>query len=273
MDKIKDFAVNSVRWLSLEDFEGEVWKDVIGYEGAYQVSNYGRVKSLERKILFMSKYGEMEERMQYARIKKINDNGRGYKSCPLLKDNKQKMKYIHIIVAQAFIPNLKNLPQINHKDENKANNCVDNLEWCDARYNVTYGTARKRHKKTRRENGNCRQIDIYDLKGNLIKSYDCAYEMERDGYNRRAAYNVCNHRSKTYKGLVFRFKDDPFSLTNNQWNRKKSVFQYKDGVLIKEYKSIKEAESGNGLCRNRLYSDSYAGTRNPIINGFTYVIK
>lgn len=101
----------------------EIWKDVLGYEGVYKVSNWGRVWSVRKKILM-----------------KLHDNGtgKGYKYIWGYKDGNREKLYIHIIVAQAFIPNPKNLPEVNHKDENPANNCVDNLEWCTHQYNSAY---------------------------------------------------------------------------------------------------------------------------------------
>lgn len=108
--------------------ELEEWKDIPDYEGKYQVSNMGRVKSLN-----------------YARRKQVKvlrpgiEKTRGYLSVTLLKDGKQKTKPVHRLVAIAFIPNPNDLPQVNHKDENKLNNCVDNLEWCNAKYNCNYG--------------------------------------------------------------------------------------------------------------------------------------
>ena len=107
----------------------EVWKDIKGYEGTYQVSSYGRVKSL--------KYGK-------ERILKSRVNSYGYLHLNLCKNGKSYNKKIHRLIAEAFIPNPKNLPEINHKDENKLNNNIDNLEWCTHKYNTNYGTRTKR---------------------------------------------------------------------------------------------------------------------------------
>ena len=101
----------------------EIWKDIKGYEGLYQVSNFGRVKS-STKILAN-------------RLSK-----RGYYIVTLYKNAKGVTKTVHRLVAQAFIPNPDNLPQVNHKDENKLNNRVDNLEWCTAKYNINYSSAK-----------------------------------------------------------------------------------------------------------------------------------
>ena len=114
----------------------EEWRDIVGYEGIYQVSNWGRVKSLPRKI--KNQYGK-EERMMTQRLDKD-----GYKRVGLNKDGKQIYYGVHRLVAQAFIENPYNYQQVNHKDENKANNKVDNLEWCTQEYNQNYGTINER---------------------------------------------------------------------------------------------------------------------------------
>jgi hypothetical protein len=103
----------------------EIWKDIEGYEGLYQVSNLGNVKSLyTNKNLSYIKCGRDRE----------------YLSVSLSKDKKLKIYYIHRLVAETFIDNPNNYPYVNHKDENKQNNCVNNLEWCSPKYNINYGT-------------------------------------------------------------------------------------------------------------------------------------
>lgn len=118
----------------------EVWKDIKGYEGIYQVSNLGNIKSLDR-ITCDGK-----------RIKGRNLKGGGgkniYISVLLCKNGNYKSFKVHRLVAETFIDNPKNLPMVNHKDENKKNNHVENLEWCDAKYNNNYGTMRQRQAKS-----------------------------------------------------------------------------------------------------------------------------
>lgn len=109
----------------------ETWRDIAGYEGMYQVSNLGRVRSLDRT----DKRGRKWSGKVLAPIK----TKLGYLHIHLLSDGKPETAKIHRLVAESFIPNPDNLPEINHKDENKANNVVTNLEWCDRRYNTTYG--------------------------------------------------------------------------------------------------------------------------------------
>lgn len=105
----------------------EVWVDLPGYEGLYRISNMGNIMSLPRKG---TKGGLMVGVV----------HPKGYRQVSLRKDGKQFTEKVHRLVALAFIPNPNNSPQVNHKDENKLNNRVDNLEWCDNTYNHEYGT-------------------------------------------------------------------------------------------------------------------------------------
>ena len=128
----------------------EEWRDIHGYEGIYQVSNLGRVRSLDR----VTSLG----RIVSGKIKAACDNGNGYLVVNLKYNGKQKMRTVHKLVAEAFINrnNFKFMPdenknditltnlQVNHKDENKTNNIVSNLEWCTHKYNNNYGTMRQR---------------------------------------------------------------------------------------------------------------------------------
>ena len=105
----------------------EIWKEVPGYEGYYWVSNFGNVKSVPRQG---SRGGIMAGRI----------DKKGYKDFTFRKDGEQTTMKCHRLVAMAFLPNPNNLPEVNHKDENKLNNRVDNLEWCTTAYNHEYGT-------------------------------------------------------------------------------------------------------------------------------------
>lgn len=114
----------------------EIWKDIPGYEGYYQVSNCGRVKSLDRV--------KCDGIRMKGRIKKTHYDDCGYELIQLRKDGSYKHLSIHRLVASAFIPNPDNLPQVNHKDEVRNHNTVDNLEWCTVEYNQNYGHRKKR---------------------------------------------------------------------------------------------------------------------------------
>jgi hypothetical protein len=112
----------------------EFWKDIVGFEGLYQVSNLGNVKSLKRNV----KYGRLNVVRQERVLKKGKDSD-GYCRVVLQKDKQRTYLRVCRLVATTFIPNPQNLPFVNHKDEIKDNDNVLNLEWCTALYNNTYG--------------------------------------------------------------------------------------------------------------------------------------
>jgi hypothetical protein len=135
----------------------EIWKDIPDYEGLYQASNLGRIKSLERIAKNNHKIKE--------KILKPQNNKNGYLSVNLYKNNKMKRKLIHRLVALTFIKNVNNYLYINHKDKNKNNNCLKNLEWCTQSYNVIYSKGRK--------------INQYDKNNNFIKTWDSIADVKR----------------------------------------------------------------------------------------------
>jgi hypothetical protein len=119
---------------NIQDLDGEIWKDVLGFEGYYQISNKGRIKSLERCVKGKNKsYLTLKSRLYEGYVCK-----KGYIRMTLSKNHKMIRKYVHNLVADAFIPNIHNKPQINHRDGNKKNNIVDNLEWCTCIENISH---------------------------------------------------------------------------------------------------------------------------------------
>ena len=122
----------------------EIWRPVRDFEGLYEVSNLARVRSVDRSITAVYK-GTIYTRTIKGKILRQRKIHKGYCAITL----KNKSLFIHRIVAEAFVPNPDNLPEINHKDENKANNHPCNLEWCDRGYNNEYGTARQRMRMTK----------------------------------------------------------------------------------------------------------------------------
>ena len=141
----------------------EIWKDIEGYEGYYQVSNLGRVKSLERVI----NNGRKSTRFQKERMLTLTEDVYGYSQVILSKEGKHRICKVHRLVLGAFVPNKNNLPQVNHKDEDKKNNNVTNLEWCDAKYNNNYGKHNDWNKK---------KVAMYDLEGNKLREFDSIRE-------------------------------------------------------------------------------------------------
>ena len=117
----------------------EIWKPILHYEDLYEVSSLGRVKVLSRTITYHNQNNRSVIRTYPSKILKPT-NSRGYLRVSLNQNGKIKKEQVHRLVAQAFIPNPNQLPEVNHKDENKLNNYVGNLEWCTSKYNCNYGT-------------------------------------------------------------------------------------------------------------------------------------
>lgn len=128
----------------------EVWKDIAGYEGLYQVSNWGRVKSLKRFVR-LRKENDLRGYYKDEKIISQNEHQGGYLKVDLFKNNIRESKKVHRLVAQAFIPNTNNYPCINHKDEDRKNNNADNLEWCTYKYNNNYGKRKDKFLQTIKE--------------------------------------------------------------------------------------------------------------------------
>lgn len=157
--------------------ENEIWKDIAGYEVLYQVSNLGRVKSL----------GNYKSRRE--KILKPNPDKDGYLHVILCKNGKGKNKSVQQLVLGAFDSNPNNLTEVNHKDENKANNRLDNLEWCDPKYNRNYGTRNERIAKKLSKQVMCVETG---------KIYPSAKEASRQtGANRESIRECCRGELKT----------------------------------------------------------------------------
>lgn len=147
----------------------EVWKDIPGYEGLYQVSSFGNVKSLARKT--NNQYGKEEHVLSPGWI----HNKQSYLFVTLCKNKVHKKFLVHRLVASVFIPNPLNLQHVNHKDGNPQNNCADNLEWCNPKYNINYG---ERNEKVRKALS--RKVYQYDkTTGVLIAVYKSALDAEK----------------------------------------------------------------------------------------------
>lgn len=138
----------------------EVWKPVKNYEGIYEVSNYGNVRSVDRHIPHREGVADFFK----GKMLKPYKRKRGYLTVCLYKDFKPCSKYVHRLVAEAFIENKEMLPIVNHIDENPGNNCVTNLEWCTQKHNVNHGTAKERSRETKRKKPHSIYINGEELK-------------------------------------------------------------------------------------------------------------
>lgn len=143
----------------------EIWKDIKNFEGLYQVSNMGNVRSLRYR------------RMNTIRNLKPRWCTNGYYSVSLRRDGKSYPPMIHRLVALAFLPNPHNYREVNHKDEDKKNNCVDNLEWCTSKYNACYGT-----RNIRASQKQSKPVKGINLKTGEIIFFKSMIEAKRKGY-------------------------------------------------------------------------------------------
>lgn len=183
----------------------QCWRDIEGYEGLYQVSNTGRVRSLN--------YGRTGKTKV---LKQSTDKG-GYKNVNLHKSGKYKTCKIHRLVAQAFIPNPNDLPEVNHIDENKANNQVSNLEWCDRTYNCNYGTYKQRvsealkGKHEGKNNPRAKPVLMFTLDGKFIRKFDCVADANEflDKDRRSKNIYICTRgKTKTAYDYIWKYEED-----------------------------------------------------------------
>lgn len=179
----------------------EIWKDIKGYEGKYQISNLGNIKSIN--------YNKTKKE----KLLKPNISKRGYKYINLCKSGRQQKKYIHRLVAEAFISNPNNYPVINHKDNNPLNNNVKNLEWCTQSYNVRYAYKCGRKSfwlgKSGRKHCLSKAIFQYDLNEKFVKKWDCMKDVERQlGIRVGNISACCTGRKKTAGGFKWKYKEE-----------------------------------------------------------------
>lgn len=180
----------------------ELYAPIKGFEGFYEVSTWGNVRSSDRIVNGNcgSKYLKRGKILKQHFIKK------GYLRLNLCVNNISKKFLVHRLVAETFIPNPDNLPQVNHKDEDKTNNRVENLEWCTNDYNIHYGTALERGAKSRINGKRSKKVYQYDLQGNLIKIWDSTMETGRNGYTQGNVSACCNGKHRTHKGFIWSYK-------------------------------------------------------------------
>jgi len=185
----------------MEDVKEEIWKDIKGYEGLYQVSNIGRVKSLDRT--FINKIGHKQHTKE--RIMKLGTDKDGYLQVSLCDSSgKVKRFYVHRLVCEAFHENPKNKPCVNHIDEDKTNNIASNLEWCTYEENNNHGTHNARAAKTK-----SKPVGQYTPKSELIKVWQSAVEVQRQlGFDNTFISKVALGKQKTAYGYVWKFVEE-----------------------------------------------------------------
>lgn len=187
------------------NMRNEEWRDVVGYEGYYQVSNLGRVRSLDMNV----RHWRGGLSFKKGRIlKQTTNNTGGYKRVRLTKHGRYKDYSVHRLVADAFIPNPNNYRCVNHKDEVKTNNNVENLEWCTYKYNSNYGTLPKRiSEKHINRPEYSKPVLQFTKQGEFIKEYPSAHEVQRQiGIHNYSISACCRGIYKTAGGFIWKYK-------------------------------------------------------------------
>lgn len=228
-----------------KDLEGEIFKDIPNYEGLYQASNLGRIKSLKTKIVLKQKL-----------------SNQGYLRTTLCKNKNKRCIGTHRLVALCFIPNPDNLPVVNHKDENKINNCAYNLEWCTIQYNNTYG-----HRIEKMLPHLIKKIVQLDVEGNYIRTWENISKVGRQfEINAAVIIGCCSGTYKTACGYKWMYEDDYNKI--NKLDTIKYKFQNKpfiqttmSGKFIKEWYSLNQMYKELGYNKSSI-SQCLNGIRN-----------
>lgn len=178
---------------------GIIWKPIAGYEGRYEISNNGKVRS------FMTNKGHIRKTPL---ILSFKIDRYGYCVIGLSKRGVKKSFQVHRLVAKAFVENPQNLSQINHKNEDKTDNRADNLEWCTILYNNNYGTHAKKISDSMRNNPKIsRAVLQCNIAGEVIKEYPSTHEAARvNGFLQCGIAACCIGQRNTYKGFYWKYK-------------------------------------------------------------------
>ena len=181
----------------------EVWIDIAGYEGLYQVSNLGRIQSLPRVNLCVNR-----KYVRKGKVLKGMSDKDGYLYVLLSKEGVQRKFLIHRLVAKHFIPNPQNFPQVNHRNEVVDDNRLENLEWCDCVYNIRYGTGLKRRAKLQTNKHGAKAVLQFTLDGEFVREFPSTMEIVRVyGFRQSHINECCLGKAKSSYGYVWKYKD------------------------------------------------------------------
>ena len=183
----------------------EEWKDIPNFEGYYQASTMGRIRSVERTLVY--KNGAVRHWPSKVLVPYLRKDG--YYSVSLSKNGVRKSYRVHRLVAETFIPNPDNLPEVNHKNEIKTDNRVENLEWCTSEYNLNWATHNIRMVQTAKKNNkHGKPIIQFTLDGKYVNEYKNTSEASlKTGIVRSTIGKVANGQRKTAGGFIWKYKD------------------------------------------------------------------
>lgn len=186
----------------------ETWKPVVGYDGLYEVSNLGRVRSIPRTVRVKRGKEEYDYHVK-GQIIEPQERQHGYLSVCLYgkesKNGRFTQKSVHRLVAESFIANPNGYKEVNHKDEDKRNNSLENLEWCNHIYNANYGTCKKRRGEKTRNGKKSKAVDQLDMDGNYIRTFPSMQEAGRNGYAAANIYRAIHNQYSQAYGYKWRY--------------------------------------------------------------------
>lgn len=249
----------------------EVWRDIKGYEGIYQVSNLGRVKSLQREV----NNTHCSKRTINEAILSVKRESHQYNYVTLHRNNKGKRAYIHRLVAQEFIPNPNNYSEVNHKNEIKKDNRVENLEWCSRKYNINYGTGKRRMVESRNAHNKWnaeRKVYMYDKEGVFVKEFRSVVEAAR----------FLNCADSSIRPIIDKKNRSAFGYIFSSQKKDKldkyikggliAVQQYTlDDVFVNSFQSMSEASRSTGSNLSKI-CDCLHGRRK-YTNGYKWKVN